>query len=200
MKQDHKKYIINIQDSKGLKLPAKKNNSDAYYDVWATSEPEVKGELSDGSNYEGHLRPNNLPFHSIDYIQYRTGLFVEPVCVQKSVFHLFEEKIASYLHLKVLPRSSVSKYNLLLANSQGIIDHDYRMEILIRFKYVFQPKDIHIERNSDSFYMLIDYNKIYNKGDRICQLTVEENNDIVWNRVEKLDETDRGGFGSTGEK
>lgn len=34
------------------------------------------------------------------------------------------------------PRSSVSKYNLIMANSQGIVDSSYRDEVKVRFKVI----------------------------------------------------------------
>ena len=98
-----------------------------------------------------------------------------------------------------MPRSSVSKYNLVLANSIGLIDADYRGEVLIRFKYIWQPED----------YKLNTYNKlegtpnlerIYKKGDKICQLKVTKVEHAEFVLVDQLDSTQRGegGFGSTG--
>ena len=97
-----------------------------------------------------------------------------------------------------MPRSSVSKYNLVLANSIGLIDADYRGEVLIRFKYIWQPED----------YKLNTYNKlegtpnlerIYKKGDKICQLKVTKVEHAEFVLVDQLDSTQRGegGFGST---
>ena len=98
------------------------------------------------------------------------------------------------------PRSSVSKYNLVLANSIGLIDADYRGEVLLRFKYIWQPEDYRSVN-----YMLEgkpNIDKIYNKGDKICQLKVTHVENVKFELVNELDSTNRGdgGFGSTDTK
>jgi dUTP pyrophosphatase len=82
----------------------------------------------------------------------------------------------------LFPRSSVSKTGLMLANSVGVIDSDYRGEIRFRFKKV----DI---KGSE-----------YNIGDRVGQLVVVPIPSIDLHLVSELSDTDRGegGFGSTG--
>ena len=96
------------------------------------------------------------------------------------------------------PRSSVSKYNLLLANSIGLIDADYRGEVLLRFKYIWQPEDYRI-RTDNLLDGNINTDKIYKKGDKICQLKVTRVENIEFILVNELDSTTRGegGFGST---
>lgn len=83
---------------------------------------------------------------------------------------------------QIRPRSSISKTSLVLINSPGTIDTDYRGELIVRFKNI-DDRDI-----------------IYDIGDRIAQLVIQAVPKVVFEEVENLSETDRGngGFGSTG--
>ena len=79
-----------------------------------------------------------------------------------------------------------------------MIDADYRGEVLLRFKYVWQPEDYRI-RTDNLLEGTVNINKIYKKGDKICQLKVTRVEDVEFVLVNELDSTDRGegGFGST---
>ena len=81
----------------------------------------------------------------------------------------------------VLPRSSISKYGLTLANGVGLIESTYRGEILCKFK----------PANAG--------HGIYEVGDRIAQLFIVPQPIVEVIEVDELDETERGagGFGST---
>ena len=101
------------------------------------------------------------------YIEYGTGLAFE---------------IPEGYGLFLLPRSSISKTGLILANSIGLGDSDFRGEISFRFKYISGTPD-------------------YNVGDRIGQLLILETPKIEFEEVTELSETQRGsgGYGSTGQ-
>ena len=83
----------------------------------------------------------------------------------------------------VYPRSSTGvKMQLMLANTVGVIDSDYRGEIMIfMYNYGNDPQ-------------------VIKNGDRIAQLVIQPYERCELVQVESLDETDRGesGFGSTG--
>lgn len=83
----------------------------------------------------------------------------------------------------VYPRSSTGvKKHLMLANTVGVIDSDYRGEIMIfMYNYGKNPQAI-------------------KKGDRIAQLVIQPYERCELIKVDNLEETDRGegGFGSTG--
>ena len=83
----------------------------------------------------------------------------------------------------VYPRSSTGvKKHLMLANTVGVIDSDYRGEIMIfMYNYGKSPQSI-------------------KKGDRIAQLVIQPYEKCELIKVDNLEETDRGegGFGSTG--
>ena len=102
------------------------------------------------------------------YIEYDTGIAIE---IPKGYVGL------------VFPRSSVSKLDLVQANSVGVIDSSYRNSIKVRFKKL---KD--------------NWLCIYVPGERSAQLIILPYPMIGFNEVEKLSDSDRGlgGFGSTG--
>lgn len=101
------------------------------------------------------------------YIEYGTGLSIEIP--------------EGYVGL-IFPRSSISKYDLLLANSVPVIDSNYRGEIMLRFKKI--PP----------------YTDYYKVGERIGQLIIMPYPSIELITTDKLSSTERGekGFGSTG--
>lgn len=94
-----------------------------------------------------------------------------------------------YLSYMLVPRSSIHKYNLILANSVGIIDAGYRGNIMAHVRFIPTPEDerdeITIEKGTRLFQII--------KGDLSCFKT---------SIVSELNQTSRGtgGFGSTGEK
>lgn len=100
------------------------------------------------------------------YVEYGTGLTVE---------------IPDGYVGKIYPRSSISKTGMILSNSVGIIDSDYRGEIRFRFK-------------------MIPGSAMYYVGDRIGQMLIEKVIPVEWIEVSELNESNRGtgGFGSTG--
>ena len=165
-------------------LPKKGTDRATGFDVLVTSDPEIIGEIYDNGAYK-----------RIDYIQYKTNL---KLAVQKEkVFSNFGHTDFDY-DILAFPRSSVSKYNLVLANCIGLIDADYRGEVLLRFKYQWQPEDYKI-RTDNLLEGRVNFTKLYNKGDKVCQLKVTKVENVEFVLVDELDSTDRGegGFGST---
>jgi dUTPase len=168
-------------------LPKKGTDRATGFDVVVTSEPEIVGE-----KYE------NGAYKRIDYIQYKTNL---KLAVQKDrQFSNFGYTDLDY-DILAFPRSSVSKYNLVLANCIGLIDADYRGEVLLRFKYIWQPEDYRI-RTDNLFEGNVNSTKLYNNGDKVCQLKVTKVENVEFVLVDELDSTTRGegGFGSTDTK
>ena len=168
-------------------LPKKGTDRATGFDVVVTSEPEIVGE-----KYENGANKR------IDYIQYKTNL---KLAVQKDrQFSNFGYTDLDY-DILAFPRSSVSKYNLVLANCIGLIDADYRGEVLLRFKYIWQPEDYRI-RTDNLFEGNVNSTKLYNTGDKVCQLKVTKVENVEFVLVDELDSTTRGdgGFGSTDTK
>jgi len=85
----------------------------------------------------------------------------------------------------IFPRSSVSKYKLVLANSVGVIDSGYRGEIICKFK------ELSGNRYNTSTYQV---------GERVAQIMIIPNPNISFVEVDELSDSVRGdgGFGSTG--
>lgn len=84
---------------------------------------------------------------------------------------------------QVRPRSGLAiKKGITVLNSPGTIDADYRGEVCV----------ILINLSSEPF--------VINDGDRIAQMVIARCDQISWQQVEVLDETERGegGFGHTG--
>jgi len=86
----------------------------------------------------------------------------------------------------IIPRSSITKTDWVIQNSPGTVDSHYRGEWQVRFKYI-----------GDSSCMCLFP---YNVGDRVAQIYFEKVQEVIFEIVGELEETQRGqgGFGSTG--
>jgi len=104
-------------------------------------------------------------------IPVRTGLAVE---IPKGFF------------LDARPRSGLSGKGIIVKNSPGTIDSDYRGEILVLLQMTLHTWN---------------GNELIKKGDRIVQVRLEKVLDTEFVEVEELSSTKRGtgGFGSTGD-
>ncbi len=184
--ENMKIYVKQLYDDRGNKipvvLPEKGSEVAAGYDIIATSDPKIQGVHRNGLD--------DSSWASIDYIEYETNLFIAPSAVT--------------FHTLIHPRSSVSKYNLVLANSIGLVDNDYRGMVICRFKYIFQPTDLIFRADTSGALancigIKVNMDKIYKKGDKIAQLVVEPTVTADWELVDDLTQTQRGagGFGST---
>lgn len=86
------------------------------------------------------------------------------------------------LSIDLRPRSSIWKTGMVLANSVGTVDEGYRGEVCA------------------IFYHILPNMPRYQIGDRVVQIKLGEAEDLCFEEVSELSETDRGegGFGSTG--
>jgi dUTP pyrophosphatase len=158
------------------KIPQRAHSTDTGYDLVAVSDPVIVGAK----------HPTFDLFESIDYLEYDTGIQISPPSLKVP-------------YALIYPRSSLSAKNLLLANSVGVIDHSYRGNIKVRFKYVVQPNDL--VSISQALWCNINPNKIYKKGDKIAQFVPEFNFPAInFEEIQDLPDSNRasGGFGSTG--
>jgi dUTPase len=174
-------------------LPAKSNPDDSGYDLVALKEPKFVGEAYPNGGWK-----------RLDYIEYSTGIRLDRpemmsyIQVPGQAIGVCMKYYRKYWTL-LFPRSSVSKYNLALANSVGVIDHSYSGEILLRFKYIWQPEDYSVV--DGGLVGAVNMAKIYHSGERIGQIVpVELQDDINFSEVDEIGTTPRGGggFGSTG--
>lgn len=100
----------------------------------------------------------------------------ENLCYKTGISTEFPEDYVGFL----FPRSSITKYDLTLANSVGVLDSGFRGEIVVKFK-----------KRGDN---------IYKVGDKIAQLVFLEKPKVQIEITSELSESGRGlgGFGSTG--
>ncbi len=84
---------------------------------------------------------------------------------------------------QIRPRSGLAyKHGITVLNSPGTIDADYRGEL----------KVLLINLSDEDF--------IIESGERVAQMVISKHEQITWNSVEVLEDSERnaGGFGSTG--
>lgn len=127
------------------------------------------------------------------YLEYKTGIAIAP---------------PKGYHTEIFPRSSISKYDLVLANSIGLVDQSYRGEVLVRFKVVLRFAKNEVSTHTETGYInfgIVKYTLpgdpvVYKKGDKIAQLVIRKTERAEFIESDTLDVTMRGsgGFGSTG--
>lgn len=83
----------------------------------------------------------------------------------------------------LVPRSSTFKnYGILQTNSMGVVDYTYRGDGDQWYMPAYATRDVTIEQNA-----------------RICQFRIMKHQpQLQFVQVDHLEDTDRGGFGSTG--
>ena len=84
---------------------------------------------------------------------------------------------------QVRPRSGLAiKHGITVLNSPGTVDADYRGEL----------RTILVNLSNEPFEIV--------PGERIAQMVIARHEQVEWEEVDQLDETERGagGFGSTG--
>ena len=108
------------------------------------------------------------PLEPCETFKYKTGIALE----------IPEDRVGL-----IFPRSGLStKFGIRLSNCVGVIDSDYRGEIIVA-----------LHNDGDESYMI-------NRGDRIAQLMIVDIPKIGIEEVAELSDTKRGigGFGSSG--
>ncbi len=118
--------------------------------------------------------------HTGEHIEYGTGLSVG---------------IPEGYDVKIFPRGSISKTDLLLCNSVGVVDQNYTGEMTCRFKVIPQ-----VTTDQDGNYIIKNkIPRIYQVGDKIAQIVLQKREQVELEEVGHLEETDRGSkaYGST---
>ncbi|NCU27775.1 hypothetical protein EOM86_13840 [Candidatus Nomurabacteria bacterium] len=167
------KVLLKKLDGRAV-VPFKKHESDFCYDMTAISEEEV----------------------APDVWCYGTGLSFEIqrgreyLCKKYSggIYHGNFANFISFgdsdmnLSIDIRARSSIWKTGMVLCNSVGTVDEDYRGEVKFYFYWV--------KKNLPR----------YKVGDRIGQMKIGSAFPIEFEEKDSLDDTERGvdGFGSTG--
>jgi len=165
------------------KLLSDSTHIDAGFDLFAPADnDEINGDIL---RFYGSGRDNISPVNKLDY----------KICCSAEMFtHVGKSFNTGYY---MYPRSSLSKTQLRLANSTGIVDSGYRGHLIGMFDVVNIPQNKIIESNIEADY----FGKKYDRYLQICApglvpIIVE----IVNSKEELGEETKRGsgGFGSTG--
>ena len=170
--------------SENATLPTRANPADAGLDLYAATDAALviaKGGVRYTVTPEGASEIETGDNESFGYIEYATDV---AVAIPEGFVGL------------IFPRSSVSKKDLSLANSVGVIDAGYRGPIGVRFRTDLDETtakhrvDV-LETKGYSFY---------EKGDRIAQLVVVPCLVLEPELVETLPDSVRGesGWGSSG--
>ena len=172
---------IFVKNVKGLKVPTQSHpNEDAMYDLSCIGRPVIVGEFFESAML-GKLYKN------IKYIEYQTNL---------AIAHT-----SPYNFIKIYPRSSIRKKNLIICNSVGIIDNGFRASISVNFKYIAQPEDYIMlpEFGINKLYIKINNDAIYQEGQAIAQMELCKSVPIEFKSVNELPESKRNekGFGSS---
>lgn len=100
--------------------------------------------------------------------------------------------------MKLFPRSSVSNKGLSLANSVGIIDPDFRGEVVARF-YPNASSMMAVNKDATQQWVIDYCESLFPTGTGCAQFTIEKIEEVTLELTEELTETERGegGFGST---
>ena len=152
--------------------------SDKYYLVREVPTIKVR--------YHKELEPTLIEIEKTDKGDFIDLRSAEQVVLKAGEFKLINLGISVQLpkgyHAEVVPRSSTFKnFGIIMANSIGIIDESYCGDNDIWKFPAIAMRDTEIKIN-----------------DRICQFRIVKNRDINIEVVDKLDNEDRGGIGSTG--
>lgn len=120
--------------------------------------------------------------HTHRYIAYKLG---------------FKTEIPEGYEGEIRARSSISKYDLVLANGVGTIDQDYRGEWEVRFKIALPNMTLSDDDLRDGYGE--EGPNIYKVGDKVAQIKFVKKEEIEFEQTTVSDSTDRsdGGFGST---
>jgi dUTP pyrophosphatase len=130
----------------------------------------------------GYITPNSAGMDLRAYLQ--KPVILNPMERDLIPTGLFME-LPEGFEAQIRPRSGLAlKKGISIVNSPGTIDADYRGEIGI----------ILINMSDEPFEI--------KNGDRICQMVINRVEKVTWNRVDILEESERGagGFGHTGKK
>lgn len=134
-------------------------------DLFFVPEKSTIGSL--GLDIKAKLEEEEITIYPLDTIKIKAG---------------FSLAVPNGYHAKIVSRSGLSSKGIVVSNSPGIIDSDYRGEICVL-----------LTNTGKNPY------KLANKT-RVAQMFFDKNLDTEFIFVTSLDQTERGagGFGSTG--
>lgn len=146
-----------------------------------TEKPTIYIKYNEGTDERGKIKT----LQKGDWIDLKVS---ESVDLKKGEFKMLDLGVTMKLpfgyEALVVPRSSTfNRYGLIQTNGVGIIDETYCGNNDVWKMPVYATRDITIE-----------------KGTRVCQFRIQKHQpETIFNEVTKMEDDDRGGFGSTGE-
>lgn len=177
-------YVKPDNDSISLRIPVFESMEEqALYNspyTFIPSTPTIK------IRYHKELCPELLEIEKIDKGDYIDLRSAENVSMKKGEYRLISLGVSMQLpkgyFAEVVPRSSTYKnFGIIMSNSIGIIDECYCGDNDIWRFPAIAGRDTEIKVN-----------------DRICQFRIVKKRNIKIEVVDKLENEDRGGIGSTG--
>lgn len=217
--QEKKENIITEQPVRKVKVPAKKETK---YEQLATEIINLKSQLAQLVNAENTT--NASTNHIVVKYKKLSKNAQVPTKVSKDsagmdlvvtdVEYDYDTKTYCYhtgLAMEIpsgyvgllFPKSSIYNQNLTLANCVGVIDADYRGEIMARFKGDCEYYKIE-QKNNSLFAFLFDekHPQIYKVGEKAVQLIIVRIPDVVLQETDNVTSTERGtnGFGQMDEQ
>jgi len=150
-------------------------------------------------NYESrmnHSSDSGVDLYTTEDVVFKPG---QTIIVDLKVKSRMVDSMGNTLPYYLYPRSSISKTPLMMANSVGIIDKDYRGNIKVALKYI--PDDnliLKLAKGYGTNIELCEYT--LKKHTRVVQICAADLKPVSLKLVDSLDDTERGegGFGSTG--
>lgn len=173
-----------LKRNENAKIPTQAYDRDFCYDLYATSVEEVRPNLfkyGTGISVEIVRDVEKLGSNAVESVELPFLNIAQDVNIRKILSFDFTNSNIK-LDIDVRHRSSIYKTGLILCNSIGTVDEDYRGEIFCFFRKV-EPDG-----------------KIYNIGDAIAQMKIGFTLPIEFVEVDSLNENvERGnkGFGSS---
>lgn len=149
-----------------------KEKANFYKDMYDRSNSNAGFDVYSSDNVHVEQTPEFIPF----------GIVAKILKVQRDVRGTSNDYLKTDSHFWLLPRSSIYKTGLIMANSAGVIDESYRGEL-------------------KAPVWSLTGNSNISRGDRLFQIVAP---DMGWIRnvriVDSMSLTERGigGFGSTG--
>jgi len=181
-----KNKYLTAAENHNNKLLNNSNFIDAGFDLFAPGNEGAKLELIGDDEELRFYGPNYIDANPVNKVD------LNVICSAKMYLDSGKSFNTGYY---MYPRSSLSKTQLRLANSTGIIDAGYRGHLMGMFDVVNIPEDVSDDRECDYYGEKFDrYLQICAPGLVPIVVEIVESKDDLGEKTERGD----GGFGSSG--
>lgn len=217
--QEKKENVVTEQSVRKIKVPAKKETK---YEQLTTEITNLKSQQTQLLNAVKAI--NTFPNHIVVKYKKLSEDAQIPTKISKDsagmdlvvtdVEYDYDTKTYCYhtgLAMEIpsgyvgllFPKSSIYNQNLTLANCVGVIDADYRGEVMARFKG--DCEYYKIERKNNNLFAFLfgeKHPKIYKVGEKVVQLIIVRIPDVTLQEIDNVTSTERGtnGFGQMDEQ